>query len=158
MPISNTVISTFTLGDGGMQLAKLEWMYGLNLQTSHSSLIILNTLTHKTFRSWNPFWNGSLALNKVVETYQKNEFTLLRAMLKSDWLLFIVTSNMPSVDMTNSMFFRDSGIASYCVCVRGWGVWGRWGGEVCEGERVCVRGSRKLNDIIMIKEMHECKF
>ena len=36
-------------------------------------------------------------------------------MLESDWLLFIVTSNMPCVDITNSMFLRDSGIVSYCV-------------------------------------------
>ena len=28
---------------------------------------------------------------------------------------------------------------------------------MCEGERVCVRGNRKLNNINMIKEMHECK-
>ena len=36
----------------------------------------------------------------------------------SNWLLKIVKlSKMPCVDMTSSIFFSDSGMASYCVCM-----------------------------------------
>ena len=34
--------------------------------------------------------------------------------VESDWL---ETSKIPCVDITRSMFLRDSGMASYCVCV-----------------------------------------
>ena len=68
----------------------------------------------KVVGSWG---EGSWSVARITHIGVHFHLTLLRAMLEFDWVLFIVTSNMPCVDITSSMFLRDSGIASYCVCV-----------------------------------------